>query len=143
MITYMEGDLFESPAQTLVNPVNIVGVMGKGLALEFKKRYPKMFDEYKKQCDNRQLVVWRPILWKGEDHWILNFPTKRHWKDPSQLIFIEVGLSNFVRLYELYEISSIAFPKLGCGNGGLDWEDVKPIMEKHLQNLPIDIYIYI
>lgn len=143
MIHYVSGNIFDSPAQTLVNPVNTVGVMGKGLALEFKKRYPKMFEEYKKQCHDGWLHVGDLMLWRAKDHFVLNFPTKKHWKDPSSLIYVEAGLLSFVNKYESYGISSIAFPKLGCGNGGLDWEVVKPVMERYLQELPIDVYIYI
>ena len=143
MIHYVSGNIFDSPAQTLVNPVNTVGVMGKGLALEFKKRYPRMFDEYKKQCRDGWLYVGSFMLWRAKDHFVLNFPTKKHWKDPSSLIYVEAGLLSFVNKYESYGISSIAFPKLGCGNGGLDWKTVKPVMERYLQELPIDVYIYI
>lgn len=143
MIHYVSGNIFDSPAQTLVNPVNTVGVMGKGLALEFKKRYPRMFEEYKKQCRDGWLYVGSFMLWRAKDHFVLNFPTKKHWKDPSSLIYVEAGLLSLANEYENYGISSIAFPKLGCGNGGLDWEVVKPVMERYLQELPIDVYIYV
>lgn len=143
MIHYVSGNIFDSPAQTLVNPVNTVGVMGKGLALEFKKRYPKMFEEYKKQCRDGWLYVGSFMLWRAKDHFVLNFPTKKHWKDPSSLIYVEAGLLSLTNEYESYGISSIAFPRLGCGNGGLDWKTVKPVMELYLQELPIDVYIYI
>lgn len=143
MLTYIEGDLFSSPAQVLVNTVNTVGVMGKGIALEFKKRYPEMFEEYKKQCDKHSLVIGKLMLWYAADHWILQFPTKEHWRNPSKLEYIEKGLMAFVRKYADYNITSIAFPKLGCGNGELDWSEVKPLMEKYLKNLPIDVYIYL
>ncbi len=143
MLTYIEGDLFSSPAQVLVNTVNTVGVMGKGIALEFKKRYPDMFEEYKSMCDKHNLVIGKLMLWYAADHWILQFPTKEHWRNPSKLEYIEKGLMAFVRKYADYNISSIAFPKLGCGNGELDWKDVKVLMEKYLKDLPIDVYIYL
>lgn len=143
MIHYVSGNIFDSPTQTLVNPVNTVGVMGKGLALEFRRRYPNMFDEYKKQCRDGWLYVGDLMLWRAKDHFVLNFPTKKHWKEPSSLIYIEAGLLSFANKYESYGISSIAFPKLGCGNGGLDWKAVKPVMERYLQELPIDAYIYV
>lgn len=143
MLTYIEGDLFSSPAQVLVNTVNTVGVMGKGIALEFKKRYPNMFEIYKKQCDKHNLVIGKLMLWYAPDHWILQFPTKEHWRNPSKLEYIEKGLMTFVRKYADYNISSIAFPKLGCGNGELKWADVKVLMEKYLKDLPIDVYIYL
>ncbi len=143
MLTYIEGDLFCSPAQVLVNTVNTVGVMGKGIALEFKKRYPEMFETYKKQCDKHNLTIGRLMLWYAPDHWILQFPTKEHWRNPSKLEYIEKGLMAFVRKYADYNITSIAFPKLGCGNGELNWTDVKAVMEKYLKDLPIDVYIYL
>ncbi|MCR5824301.1 MAG: macro domain-containing protein [Lachnospiraceae bacterium] len=143
MLKYVEGNLFGSPAQVLVNTVNTVGVMGKGIALEFKKRYPEMFNEYKEQCDKHRLVVGKLMLWYEPDHWLLLFPTKEHWRNPSKLEYIEKGLMAFTRKYADYNISSIAFPKLGCGNGELDWNDVKPLMEKYLKDLPIDVFIYL
>lgn len=143
MLKYIEGDLFSSPAQVLVNTVNTVGVMGKGIALEFKKRYPEMFLQYKEQCDKHKLVIGKLMLWYEPDHWLLQFPTKEHWRNPSKLEYIEKGLMAFVRKYADYNISSIAFPKLGCGNGELDWNEVKPLMEKYLKDLPIDVYIYL
>ena len=143
MLTYIEGDLFSSPAQVLVNTVNTVGVMGKGIALEFKKRYPEMFETYKKQCDKHNLTIGRLMLWYAPDHWILQFPTKEHWRNPSKLEYIEKGLMAFVRKYADYNITSIAFPKLGCGKGELNWTDVKTVMEKYLKDLPIDVYIYL
>ena len=143
MLKYVEGELFSSPAQVLVNTVNTVGVMGKGIALEFKKRYPEMFLQYKEQCDKHKLVIGKLMLWYEPDHWLLQFPTKEHWRNPSKLEYIEKGLMAFVRKYADYNISSIAFPKLGCGNGELDWNEVKPLMEKYLKDLPIDVFIYL
>jgi O-acetyl-ADP-ribose deacetylase (regulator of RNase III) len=143
MITYIKGNIFESNAKTLVNPVNTDGVMGKGLAKEFKKLYPGMFIEYQRLCKEKKLVVGKLLLHKGMFKWILNFPTKTSWKKPSCIKYIESGLISFTKNYEKYGITSIAFPALGCGNGGLDWEkQVKPLMEKYLNNLPIEIYIY-
>ncbi len=143
MIKYIKGNLFDSNAQTLVNPVNTVGVMGKGIALEFKKRYPEMFKAYKEVCGKNMLYIGKLMLYKDKDHLILNFPTKKHWKDPSKLQYIEKGLLEFRKNYANYNIKSIAFPKLGCGNGNLKWEEVKPLIEKYLNDLPIEIYIYI
>lgn len=143
LITYLKGDLFNSPAQVLVNTVNTVGVMGKGIALEFKKRYPEMFKKYQKICENGSLDVGKLYLWKGAEKWILLFPTKKHWKNPSQLEYIEMGLKKFVDNWKTLGIESIAFPRLGCGNGNLDWNIVQPIMEKHLKQLPIQVFIYV
>lgn len=144
MIVYLEGDLFSSPAQTLVNTVNTVGVMGKGIALEFKKRYPAMYKQYKKYCDDGSLTIGKLMLWRDEpDHWLLMFPTKTTWRKPSDLSYIESGLKKFVDTYTEKGITSAAFPRLGCGNGGLDWKDVKPLMEKYLEPLSIPCYVYL
>lgn len=144
MIGYVTGDLFQSDMQVLTNPVNTVGVMGKGLAKHFKIRYPEMFAEYKILCDAGQLTIGQLHLYPAEDKWILNFPTKAHWRAKSKLEYIEVGLGRFVEIYEEQQIESIAFPMLGCGLGGLDWEtQVKPVMESYLSDLAIDIEIYI
>lgn len=144
MITYDQGDLFQSNAKVLVNPVNVMGVMGKGLALEFKKRYPAMFEEYRTLCENGQFKIGDLWLYKASDKWVLNFPTKQHWREPSTVEIIQAGLKKFIVTYEEDGITSIAFPKLGSGLGGLDWEkQVRPIMEQYLQTLPIEILIYI
>lgn len=143
MIEYIEGDIFDSPAQVIVNTVNTVGVMGKGLALSFKKRYPDMFESYKKVCEKHQLTIGKLMLHQEADHWILLFPTKENWRNPSKLEYIEKGLMKFVSTYAEKHITSIAFPKLGCGNGELDWNLVRPLMERYLKPLPIDVYIYL
>lgn len=143
MFEYIEGDIFNSPAQVIVNTVNTVGVMGKGLALSFKNRYPEMFESYKKVCEKKSLKTGKLMLYYYPDHWILLFPTKEHWRYPSKLEYIESGLIKFVQTYADKNISSIFFPKLGCGNGELSWNDVRPIMEKYLKPLPIDVFIYI
>lgn len=142
MIKYVSGDIFNSKADVIVNPVNLVGIMGAGLAKQFKERYSKMFSIYKKACNKRLFVKGTLMLIQEEDHRVLLFPTKNHWKDKSELDFISKGLLKFVMTYQERGIKSVAFPRLGCGLGGLKWEDVKPIMELYLENLPIDIYIY-
>lgn len=143
MIHYVEGNIFESPAQVIVNTVNTVGVMGKGLAKTFKDYYPEMFKEYQILCKEKKLTPGKLFLYKTPNKWVLNFPTKEHWRNKSKMEYIESGLEKFVNTYSDYGITSIAFPKLGCGNGGLDWDEVKKVMEKHLQKLRIDIYIYV
>lgn len=143
MIMYLKGNLLSSPAQVLVNTVNTVGVMGKGIALQFKNKYPDMFKAYQKICEEHRLDIGMLYLWKSEDKWILMFPTKKHWRNPSKIEYIEKGLEKFVNNYEKLGIESIAFPRLGCGNGKLDWQIVKPIMEKYLKPLPITVYIYV
>lgn len=143
MIKYVKGDLFKSPAKILVNTVNTVGVMGKGVALEFKKQYPEMFYRYKKLCEEKQLDIGKLFLWRKEKKWVLLFPTKKHWRNPSKIEYIESGLKKLVENWDKLGADSIAFPRLGCGNGGLDWNDVRPLMEKYLKNVPLQIYIYV
>lgn len=138
------GNLFDSRCQTLVNTVNCVRVMGKGIALEFKKRYPVMFEVYRRICQQRFLEVGKLQLWKGFDHWVLNFPTKQHWRNPSQMEWIESGLHKFTVTYREKGITSIAFPMLGCSNGGLDKEEVLPLMLRYLERcegLEVEIYV--
>ncbi len=142
MLLYRRTSIFESTAQTLVNTVNCVGVMGKGIAKEFKDRHPQMFEVYKRICDQGLLEPGKLWLWKSEDHWVLNFPTKKHWRHPAKFEWIEWGLQKFVSAYEQQGIREISFPRLGCGNGGLDWEDVRPLMERYLADLPINVYIH-
>ena len=116
MLTYLKGDLLSSPAQVQVNTVNTVGVMGKGIALQFKKKYPEMFTAYQRVCEKQQLDTGKLYLWKSPEKWVLMFPTKKHWRNPSRMEYIESGLQKFVDNYERLGIESIAFPKLGCGN---------------------------
>jgi O-acetyl-ADP-ribose deacetylase (regulator of RNase III) len=142
MITYIESSVFESPAQTLVNTVNTVGVMGKGIAKEFKARYPRMYSEYRRLCDQHMLQIGQLHLWRSDTRWVLNFPTKTTWKLPSQLDYIESGLTKFCGTYKALGISSASFPPLGCGNGNLDWKEVKPVMEDYLSRVDIPIYIH-
>ena len=143
MITYVKGDIFSSPSKVIVNTVNTVGVMGKGVALEFKNRYPDMFQSYKALCDEKKLDVGKLVLWKNSSKWVLLFPTKKHWRNPSKMEYIEKGLEKFVENWDRLGANSIAFPRLGCGNGGLDWEEVRPMMEKYLNPLPLQILIYV
>ena len=142
VIHYVKGDLFEAPAITLVNPVNCVGVMGKGLALEFKRRFSEMYRQYLKLCVQGKVKVGQLNLVQDGFTKILLFPTKEHWKNPSSLAYIEAGLDAFSKSYHEMGIDLIAFPKLGCGCGGLEWEEVKRLMEKYLTPLPIDVLVY-
>ncbi len=143
MIEYVDGDLFHSPATVLVNTVNTQGVMGKGLALAFKKKYPRMFEDYQKACENGAFSIGQLMFFREADYSILLFPTKKSWRHPSRLEYIEAGLEKFVRVYESLGVSSIAFPKLGCGYGDLDWAKVQPLMERYLSSLSIPVYIYV
>jgi len=133
MIKYSQTTVFNVSAQTLVNTVNCVGVMGAGIALEFKLRYPEMYQDYVKQCKKGQVQVGHLNFYQGEEQpGIINFPTKKHWKYPSHLNWIESGLRYFLENYQNWCIKSIAFPKLGCDLGGLEWEEVNKIMQKYL-----------
>lgn len=142
MLQFIHSSILDSQAQTVVNTVNTVGVMGKGLAHAFREKYPQMFTAYKSLCDKKQFEVGQLWLWRGSSQWVLNFPTKKHWRNPSKIEYIEQGLAKFVANYETRGIREISFPRLGCGNGGLQWEAVKPVMERYLRDLPIQIYIH-
>lgn len=137
------GDLFASQAQTLVNTVNCVGVMGKGVALEFKKRFPVLFEDYAVRCEQKLVELGKPYLFRDPSgKLILNFPTKDHWRSPSRLADIEHGLDFFKDHFEGWGITSIAFPPLGCGNGGLEWSEVGPLIYGKLHKLPIEVEVY-
>jgi O-acetyl-ADP-ribose deacetylase (regulator of RNase III) len=143
MILYVKGDLLQSPAQVLVNTVNTVGVMGRGIALEFKRLFPEMYRQYRELCEQGQFEIGMLWLYKSPNKWVLNFPTKKHWRNPSHVEYVEAGLRKFVDSYADLGVHSIAFPALGCGNGRLDFEtQVKPLMEKYLRQLPIEVFIY-
>jgi len=137
------GNIFESKSKTLVNTVNCVGIMGKGIALEFKKRYPEMYKQYKTDCEIGRIKVGVPVLYSDLfGNSIINFPTKKHWKSPSLLKDIEKGLDIFLKQFKNWGIESIAFPPLGCGNGGLSWDDVGPLMYQKLSKIDIPVEIY-
>lgn len=142
MLTYKRTSLLEANTQTLVNTVNCVGVMGKGIAKAFKQREPDMFTAYKRICDQKLLEPGKLWLWRGSEQWVLNFPTKDHWRSPSRMKWIEAGLEKFASTYEAQGVTDIAFPKLGCGNGGLEWQEVRPLMERYLSELPIPVFIH-
>lgn len=143
MITYVRASIFESPAQVLVNTVNTVGVMGKGIALQFKRLFPQMFKEYQRLCEDGRLEPGSLHLYRTPGKWVLNFATKEHWRNLSQVEYIEKGLKAFVSMYAEAGVVSIAFPPLGCGNGQLDFRtQVRPLMEKYLRPLPIAVFIY-
>src|SRR5438128_10332378 len=143
LIHYQKGDIFESNAQVIVNTVNFKGVMGKGLALAFKQRYPAMFAVYQQECKTGKLRIGRPSLYRESSPWILNFPTKYDWRFPSKLEYLEKGLEYVAANYKKEGIKSIAFPKLGAQNGKLSWDDVGPLMVKYLSQLDVDVYVYI
>jgi O-acetyl-ADP-ribose deacetylase (regulator of RNase III)/uncharacterized protein YwgA len=143
MFRALIGDLFESRAQTLVNTVNCVGVMGKGVAEQFKLRFPAMFKDYKGRTERRAVRLGEPYLYQDPSGArIINFPTKDHWRSPSRLADIEHGLDYLAAHAAAWEVTSIALPPLGCGNGGLEWSEVGPLIYGKLHELPIDVEVY-
>ena len=144
MITYSNSDLFLSPGQALVNTVNTVGVMGKGIAKDFKSIYPEMFMEYQAACESGTFSIGSLLYYRSRNKVVVNLPTKRHWRGPSRVEYVETGLQAFVASYRSEGVTSVAFPQLGCGNGELDWEsEVRPLMVQYLGPLPIPVYIHI
>ena len=146
-ISLMRGNLFDSRMQTLCNTVNTVGVMGAGIAKEFKIRYPEMFEEYKEMCAQKRVVPGEPYCWKPADggarsHWVLNFPTKKHWRHPSKIEWLESGLQYLQENYRRWGIVSLAVPALGCSLGKLSWEQVRPLMERYLSEMDVPVEIY-
>jgi len=146
MIKFITGNIFDSPAKALVNTVNTVGIMGKGIALQFKKEFPLNYKLYFDACKKSEVKIGKLFVVKDSNYtgvkFIINFPTKKHWRSPSQYEYIEKGLDDLILILEKYNISSIAIPPLGAGNGGLKWGKVKEILVDKLSHLNIDIYIY-
>jgi len=142
-VKIVEGNIFNSECQTVVNTVNCFGVMGKGIALTYRYLMPDMYLKYKKMCDEKLLTIGKLWLYKHrEEKWVLNFPTKLHWKFPSKLEYLEKGLQKFTSSYQERGISSIAFPMLGTNNGGLDTQQVLDLMLHYLETCSIEIEIY-
>lgn len=133
-----EGSLLAADVDALVNPVNTVGVMGKGLALTFKRMFPECFEKYARACRNGEVHVGRVHVVRriAAPRFIINFPTKEHWRHPSKLSYIESGLVDLVVRVRELEIVSIAIPALGCGLGGLSWADVRPCIVEAFADLP-------
>jgi len=132
------GNLLEADVDALVNPVNTQGVMGKGLALQFKNAFPDVFQSYVDACKAGELVMGKihTVRRSMAPRFILNFPTKKHWRNPSKLEYVRDGLDDLVQQVHALGIQSIAVPPLGCGLGGLDWEDVRPLIEAAFVPLP-------
>jgi O-acetyl-ADP-ribose deacetylase (regulator of RNase III) len=139
MIKYVEGDLLEAPAEALVNTVNEVGVMGKGIASMFSEAFPENTTAYVRACEAKQVHVGQMFVTENKElvqpRWIINFPTKKHWRGDSQIEWIHDGLRDLVRVIREKNIHSVALPPLGCGNGGLDWPDVRQQIETAVGNL--------
>jgi len=146
MIRYTAGNLLDSKTDALVNTVNTVGVMGKGIALMFKEAFPENTRAYEAACRDHKVEVGRMFVTKRSDmlgpRWIINFPTKKHWRHPSKLEWVAEGLRDLRRVIIEEGIGSIAIPPLGAGNGGLDWAKVRPLIEAELRDLNIDILVY-
>lgn len=137
------GDILESKAQTLINTVNCVGVMGKGIALEFKNRFPEMFDDYLKRCERKEVELGVPYLYRTLfPPQIINFPTKDHWKSVSRVSDIERGLRHLLSHYKEWAVTSLAIPPLGCGNGQLEWKAVGPLIYRYAGQMDIPVEMY-
>ncbi len=140
MIIPTQGNLLEAQAEALVNTVNTVGVMGRGIALQFQRAFPANYAAYKKACDAKEVEPGRMFIFEenaiGGPRWVVNFPTKRHWKGKSRLEDIQRGLADLAGQVERLGIRSIAIPPLGCGLGGLDWHEVRPLIESAFAGLP-------
>jgi O-acetyl-ADP-ribose deacetylase (regulator of RNase III) len=143
MVHLVTGNLFDSEAQTLVNAVNCAGVMGKGIALAFKRRYPAMFADYAARCKDDRVRLGEPYLYRGESlPWVLNFPTKGHWRSAAKLEDIVAGLAYLEAQYHVWGITSLAVPALGCGAGQLAWDVVGPVLHDALGRLDIPVELY-
>lgn len=143
MVTVLIGDLFESRAQTLVNTVNCVGIMGKGLALQFKQRFPEMFEDYASRCRHHQVKLGEPYLYRRLiEPWILNFPTKDHWRSVARLSDILQGLEHLQNHCREWGITSLAVPPLGCGEGRLEWRVVGPTLYRRLAEMDVAVELY-
>jgi O-acetyl-ADP-ribose deacetylase (regulator of RNase III) len=146
MIREAHGNLLMAPAEALVNTVNTVGVMGKGIALQFKRAYPAMFREYEAAAKAGKLSPGRVQVWESDQlegpRYVINFPTKRDWRAPSKLEYVESGLDDLARVIVELGIKSVAVPPLGCGNGGLDWNVVRPLIIKKLDGLGAEILLF-
>jgi len=139
MIIYRVGDIFQQNVEAIVNPVNCVGAMGKGLAKDFKIKYPLNYEQYRKACLEGRVEIGKmftvPIFTYGNLKYIVNFPTKKHWRKDSEIDYIKSGLYGLVETVAKLNIRSIALPRLGVGEGHLDWQDVKDLMDKILGTL--------
>ena len=148
MIEFRRDNLLEADTEALVNTVNTVGVMGKGIALQFKKKFPENFKAYKRACDKEAVKIGKmftvPLGSLTNPRYIINFPTKKHWRGKSRIEYVREGLNDLLREIEHLKIHSIALPPLGCGNGGLDWEDeVRPLIEAAFARVPeVQVYAF-
>lgn len=147
MLKFVKGDFFDFDADIRVNTVNCVGVMGAGVALAFRNKYPEMFKEYVRQCKENEIYPGRPCVWKQGDMFskgieIINFPTKNHWRNPSKYEYVEDGLVWLSNYLKHKEGLTITLPALGCGHGGLDWERVKRLIIQYLEGTKNNILVF-
>lgn len=147
MFKYLQNqNIFNLNTEAVINTVNCVGVMGKGLALQFKQKFPENFKVYKKKCINGEINIGKMFIFNNglinKPKFIINFPTKKHWREKSQLAYIEKGLQDLKKVIIDYKIKSISIPPLGCGLGGLKWKDVKNLIIESLSDLDICIVLY-
>jgi len=147
MIKFLQGNLLDAPTEALVNTVNTVGVMGKGIALMFKEAFPDNFHAYDEAVKRKEVRIGRMFVTENPafngPKWLINFPTKKHWRQPSRLEWIVDGLKDLRRVIQEKGIRSIALPPLGCGNGGLDWSDVRPEIARVFAQLDdLDVWVF-
>ena len=138
-----QGDIFQSGAQVLVNPVNCMGAMGAGLAKQFKERYPALNQQYRKDCGAGKVKTGEVLLYRVADgRAVANLPTKNHWRDPSRLQWIKEGLADLNRVLSSENLTSVAIPAVGAGLGGLDWQEVLKLIKSELDNPDLTVEIY-
>jgi len=146
MITYTQGNMFDAQVDAIINTVNLVGVMGKGVAFQFKERFPENYRVYQEACKNHTIGIGNslvvPAVWHGRHILIVNFPTKVHWRNPSEYLYVERGLDNLAEILKQYSIKSIAVPPLGAGNGGLEWERVRAMIANKLSSVDCDVQVF-
>jgi len=147
MIKYVQGDILKAQTEALVNTVNCVGVMGKGIALSFKKAFPDNFKAYEKACKRKEMKPGKMFVYETNTltypHYIINFPTKRHWRGNSRIEDIELGMKALIEVIRSRNIRSVAIPPLGCGLGGLNWEEVRLVIENAFSTLPeVDVQVF-
>ena len=146
MIEYKNGDILREDVEAIVNTVNCVGIMGRGLALQFKNKFPQNFKEYQLACTNKEVQLGKMFVHQTgqliNPKYIINFPTKGHWKQNSKIEDISNGLDDLTTIIEKYSIKSIAIPPLGSGLGGLDWKMVKKLIEKKLKNINCTVILF-
>src|SRR6185369_7402132 len=147
MMRFTKGNLLDANVEAVVNTVNTVGVMGKGIALMFKERFPKNYQEYVAASKKGEVQIGKMFVSATDElsgpKWVINFPTKKHWRHPTKIEWVREGLVALKNVIREKQITSIAIPPLGCGNGGLNWSDVRPLIQEYLADLTdVEIVVY-